>query len=95
VESVAPGGPADKAGIHAGDIAATVDGQPVQLGGDIITAVEDREIRTDDDLTAAIAGRKQGDKVSLTIRRGAKQMTVDVTLGDRPASADASAPTTP
>jgi putative serine protease PepD len=95
VQSVAPGGPADKAGIHAGEITATVDGQPVQLGGDIITAVEGREIRTDDDLTAAIAGRKQGDKVSLTIVRGDKKMTVAVTLGDRPASADATTPTTP
>jgi S1-C subfamily serine protease len=95
VQSVAPGGPADKAGIHPGDITATVDGQPVQLGGDIITAVEGREIRTDDDLTAAIAGRKQGDKVSLTIVRGSKKMTVEVTLGDRPASADATAPTAP
>jgi S1-C subfamily serine protease len=95
VQSVAPGGPADKAGIHAGEITATVDGQPVQLGGDIITAVEGREIRTDDDLTAAIAGRKQGDKVALTIVRGDKKMTVAVTLGDRPASADAATPTTP
>jgi S1-C subfamily serine protease len=95
VQSVAPGGPADKAGIRPGDITATVDGQPVQLGGDIITAVEGREIRTDDDLTAAIAGRKQGDKVSLAIVRDGKKMTVEVTLGDRPASADASTPTTP
>ena len=95
VQSVTPGSPADKAGIRAGNITATLDGEAIQLGGDIITAVDGHEIRGDDDLTAAIAGRKQGDKVSLTIVRGGKEKSVEVTLGDRPASADAPAPGTP
>ena len=32
------GGPADKAGIRAGDIPAQLGGEPIQLGGDIIVA---------------------------------------------------------
>jgi S1-C subfamily serine protease len=88
VQSVAPGSPAAKAGIRAGDFTATLDGEPIQLGGDIITAVEGHPISSDDDLTATIAGRKQGDKVAVTINRAGKDKTVEVTLTDRPAAAD-------
>jgi S1-C subfamily serine protease len=95
VQSVTPGSPADKAGIRAGDISATVDGNPIQLGGDIITEVDGKAIRSNEDLTAAVAGRKQGDKVTVTIVRGDKERTVAVTLGDRPASADATTTTSP
>jgi S1-C subfamily serine protease len=93
VESVTPGSPADKAGIRAGDISATLDGDPIQLGGDIITKVEGKPINSDDDLTAAIADRKPGDKVKVTIVRGGKTKTVEATLADRPASADATTTT--
>jgi S1-C subfamily serine protease len=89
VQSVTSGGPADRAGIRAGNITATLDGQPIQLGGDIVTKVDGRDVRTDDDLTAAVAGRQPGDKVSITIVRGGKDKTVEVTLADRPATADA------
>jgi S1-C subfamily serine protease len=95
VQSVTPGGPADKAGIRPGDITATLDGQPIQLGGDIITKIDGRDVRTDDDLTGAIAGRKPGDKVELTIVREGEEKTVEVTLADRPASADALVQGTP
>jgi S1-C subfamily serine protease len=95
VQTVTPGSPAAKAGIRAGDISATLDNEPIQLGGDIITAVDGKPIRTNDELTAAIAGRKQGDKVKVTLMRGGKEKTVEVTLGDRPASADATTTTSP
>jgi S1-C subfamily serine protease len=94
VQSVTPGSPADKAGIRAGDISAMLDNQPIQLGGDIITEVDGKAIRSNEDLTAAIAGRKQGDAVKVTLVRGGKDKTVEVTLGDRPASADATTTTT-
>jgi S1-C subfamily serine protease len=84
VQSVAPGGPADKAGIRAGDLPATLDNHPIQLGGDIITKVAGKEIRTKDDLQAAVADRKSGDKVKVTLLRASKVKTVEVTLGERP-----------
>jgi S1-C subfamily serine protease len=87
VQSVTPGGPADKAGIRAGDITAQLDGQAIQLGGDIITKVEGKDIRTADDLQAAVADRKPGDHVKITFVRAGKTKTVDVTLGERPAQA--------
>jgi S1-C subfamily serine protease len=84
VQSVAPGGPADKAGIHAGDLPATLDNHPIQLGGDIITKIAGKEIRTKDDLQAAVADRKSGDTVKVTLLRASKVKTVEVTLGERP-----------
>jgi S1-C subfamily serine protease len=95
VQSVTPGSPADKAGIRAGDISATLDGDPIQLGGDIITEVDGKPIKSNDDLTAAIAGRKPGEKVQITIRRGDKTKEVEVTLADRPASVDNTTTTSP
>jgi putative serine protease PepD len=87
VQTVTPGGPADKAGIKAGDIPAQLDGNGIQLGGDIITKVDDREIHSDDDLTNAVADDKPGQKVKVTFVRAGKTKTVDVTLGERPAQA--------
>jgi S1-C subfamily serine protease len=88
VQSVTPNGPADKAGIRAGDITATIDGQAIQIGGDIITKVAGKDVRSDDDLTNAIAGRKPGEEIDVTLDRDGKTKTVQVTLADRPASAD-------
>jgi S1-C subfamily serine protease len=87
VQSVTPGGPADKAGIKAGDIPATLDGNAIQIGGDIIVKIDDKEIRSDDDLTNAVADAKPGQKVKVTLVRAGKTRTVDVTLGERPAQA--------
>jgi len=84
VQSVAPGGPAAKAGIRAGDLPATLDNHPIQLGGDIITKIAGKEIRTKDDLQAAVADRKSGDTVKVTLLRASKVKTVEVTLGERP-----------
>jgi S1-C subfamily serine protease len=84
VQSVAPGGPAAKAGIRAGDLPATLDNHPIQLGGDIITKIAGKEIRTKDDLQAAVADRRSGDTVKVTLWRGSKVKTVEVTLGERP-----------
>jgi S1-C subfamily serine protease len=88
VETVTQGGPAENAGIRGGDINATLNGESIQLGGDIIIAVDGKEIASNEDLTAAIASRKPGAKVKLSILRDGKPKTVEVTLGDRPASAD-------
>jgi len=84
VQSVAQGGPADKAGIRAGNLSATLDNHPIQLGGDIITKVAGKEIRTSNDLQAAVADRKSGDKVTVTLVRAGKSKTVQVTLAERP-----------
>jgi S1-C subfamily serine protease len=84
VQSVSPGGPADKSGIRAGDLSATLDNHPIQLGGDIIIKVAGKDIRSSNDLQAAVVDRKAGDKVKVTLVRAGKVKNVEVTLGERP-----------
>src|SRR3954454_21052617 len=48
VQEVIPGGPADKAGIHAGRTTATIDGANLNLGGDIITEIDGKKIASMD-----------------------------------------------
>jgi S1-C subfamily serine protease len=95
VQSVVPGGPADQAGIKAGDISAQLDGNPIQLGGDIITNVDGKDIVSTNDLTDAISTMKRGDKVTVTFMRGNASKTVTVTLTQQPPSIQNTAPTTP
>jgi S1-C subfamily serine protease len=89
VQTVTPGSPAAKAGIRAGSTTATLSsGDTIQLGGDVITKVDGKAIRSADDLASAIATKKKGDEVTLTIVRDGKTTSVRVTLADRPAGAD-------
>jgi putative serine protease PepD len=74
VGQVTSGGPADKAGLRAGDV---------------VTALGSTKISGSNDLVAAIARRKPGDHVTLTVRRGSQTLRVDVTLGTQPTQASA------
>ena len=86
VQSVTPGSPAQKAGIHPGDIAASLNGTAIQLGGDVITKIAGSDVRGNQDVVNAVAGRKAGDKVKVTLLRGRRSIEVTVTLGERPAT---------
>jgi serine protease Do len=74
VQGVESGGPAEKAGIEAGDIIVKVDGKPVEKSGD---------------LPRIIGGTKPGSKAALQLfRRGATrdvQVTVAELEAERPA----------
>jgi putative serine protease PepD len=69
---VVAGSPADRAGLETNDEVTAVDGDSIETG---------------DDLRAAIDAKKPGDKITLTIERNGNERTVQVTLGQRPASA--------
>jgi S1-C subfamily serine protease len=86
VQSVQSGSPAEKAGIRAGDLSATIGGNDLVLGGDIITAVDGRPVRTSDDLAALIGSKKSGTKIKVTLQRGKRKTTVEVTLAAQPSN---------
>jgi S1-C subfamily serine protease len=77
-------GPAEKAGIRAGDTQITIDGQDIMLGGDVITELDGQAIDSMDEVVKLVERKKPGDEVTLKVIRGANSRTVKVKLGERP-----------
>jgi len=83
VSSVTPGGPADLAGIKAGNTPTRIEG--LSAGGDIIIGFDGRTVNTFDDLLAMLTANKSpGDTAVLTVLRDGQQLDITVTLGTRP-----------
>ncbi len=85
IARVAEGSPADQAGLKGGNQSVIVDGTSYALGGDIVTSADGRAMTSPDDLRTMIMQKKPGESVTLNIRRGDMQRTVNVTLGQQPA----------
>jgi S1-C subfamily serine protease len=79
-------GPADDAGLQAGNDEIRFQGDLVQTDSDIITAVEGREVRLDADLGRILEGYDPGETVDLEVYRDKEKRTISVKLGSRPAS---------
>jgi S1-C subfamily serine protease/photosystem II stability/assembly factor-like uncharacterized protein len=71
INEVTEGGPCAKAGLKANDI---------------ITKADETAIKRYDDLLDYVYGKQPGDKVKLTIKRGDKTETLELTLGKREAT---------
>jgi S1-C subfamily serine protease len=85
VASVEKGGPADDAGLQAGDGKITFEGQEdIPTGADAIAAVDGHRVRDSADLTNLVAQKEPGQKVQLTVYRGKERRNVTVTLAKRP-----------
>jgi|Deesub1362B_J571_1020462.scaffolds.fasta_scaffold09240_1 Do/DeqQ family serine protease len=69
VADVVTGSPAEEAGLQSGDVIVAVDGTPV---GNV------------DELQTAIMYRAPGETVVLTVIRAGEELTIPVTLGERP-----------
>ena len=83
VTSVAAGGPADQAGIRAGDRETGILG--LKAGGDLIIAIDGRSIRSFNELLAyLISNKSPGDSVVLTVLRGDDQLDITLKLDKRP-----------
>ena len=86
VETVNSGDPANKAGLQASNNAVTINGSSMNVGGDVVIAADGTPITSMDDLISFLeTNTKVGQTITLTILRNGKQMSVDVTLGTRPA----------
>jgi putative serine protease PepD len=72
IAAVTSGSPADKAGLKQGDVITEVEGEQASA----------------DDVRRAVAARKPGDKLELTVRRDGSTQTVTATLGKRPTQSD-------
>ena len=84
VTDITAGSPADKAGIHGGDVLTDLNGTQVELGGDVIIGIDNTTVRKIDDILSFLETQKQvGDTTKLTIIRDGKPQEVNVTLSDR------------
>ncbi|MGC8759068.1 MAG: Do family serine endopeptidase [Bryobacteraceae bacterium] len=68
IESVAPGGPAERAGLKADDVILTLNGQPVKDGNDLVTRISEMPV---------------GSEAVLELDRGGKRMTLKVPIEER------------
>jgi S1-C subfamily serine protease len=85
VIEVAPGGPADSAGVQGGDTPMQLNGREIPLGGDVVLAINDRDVRKIDDVLGYLQQATQvGETVTLTVWRDGQIIEIDVTLGARP-----------
>ncbi|MDX8150609.1 trypsin-like peptidase domain-containing protein [Patulibacter brassicae] len=91
VQQVAPGSPAQKAGLRAGSATVNTSQGQLVIGGDVITQVDGKRITSADDVNQAITGKKPGDEVTVVVRRGSQEKKLKVTLGRRPDSTSSSA----
>jgi Do/DeqQ family serine protease len=69
INGVVPGGPADKAGVVAGDV---------------VTAVDETRIREGHDLLRTVLRHDVGERLSLEVRRGDKTKKLSLVTGERP-----------
>jgi 2-alkenal reductase len=85
VQTVAPAGPAAKAGVKGGSRTVEVEGTELQAGGDIITAIDGNPIRQFNDLVSFLVTKAEpGQKVKLTVLRDGAQKELEAVLGERP-----------
>ena len=69
ISQVAPGSPADAAGLLVGDLVVAFDGQPIQDAEDLLTRLR---------------GNRIGNAVPLSVVRGTTPVDVSVTVAERP-----------
>ncbi len=85
VIEVAPGGPADSAGVQGGDTPVQLNGREIPIGGDVVLAINDRDVRKIDDVLGYLQQATQvGETVTLTVWRDGQIIEIDVILGARP-----------
>ncbi|HEC34804.1 MAG TPA: PDZ domain-containing protein [Chloroflexi bacterium] len=85
VTEVMPDSPADAAGIRGADRLVRVHNRNIPVGGDIISAINGEPITDFKELTLYLESEVQvGDTVEVTLIRDGQEITVTVTLAERP-----------
>jgi serine protease Do len=84
VETIEPGSPAAKAGLHEGELLIAIAGEEFLFGGDIITAVNGKELDDAEKFAHFVRTLKVGDTVRLTLYYDGTTRQVEFTLPERP-----------
>jgi S1-C subfamily serine protease len=84
VETIEPDSPAQKAGVHEGELPIMIDEMEFLLGGDIITAINGQPLDDPDQFVNLVRSFKVGDKVGLTLYHKNETRVVEFSLPERP-----------
>jgi serine protease Do len=86
VLQVAPGGPADKAGIKGGNSPKVIDGAEIPVGGDVIIRIDGNAIRNLEDFRSYLSSKEVGEELQFTLVGPNNEVrNVDTRLEARPA----------
>jgi S1-C subfamily serine protease len=85
--NVESGSPADDSGLRGGDRMIRLQNVELPVGGDVIIAVDGEPMNKPQDLIAYLETETRvGDTIQVTIIRDGEELTLPLTLGERPSS---------
>jgi len=84
IETVDQGSPAQRVGIHGGDLPLMIGGTEFLLGGDIITKINGQAVDDSENLFKLIDSLKVGDNVWLTLFHKNQTRNIELNLPERP-----------
>jgi S1-C subfamily serine protease len=84
VETIEPGSPVAKAGLHEGELLIAISGEEFLFGGDIITAANGKELDDTEKFAQFVRALKVGDTVRLTLYHDGTTRQVEFNLPERP-----------
>ncbi len=82
VQEVEPGSAAARAGLHGGRETVQIGNVQLLVGGDLITSIDGHPIDREDAISRALARKRTGDTLELTVFRNGRTTNLKVKLGD-------------
>jgi len=82
IQEVDPDSPASRAGLRGGRQEVQIGNAQVLVGGDLIMSIDGQPVDRDDAISRALARKRSGDTLELTIFRNSRTTNVRVKLGD-------------
>jgi len=82
VQEVESGSAAARAGLRGGKQLVQIGNAELLVGGDLITAIDGKPIDRSDAISRALARKRTGDTVDMTVFRNGRTMNLKIKLGD-------------
>ena len=82
IQSLVPGGAAERAGLRGGNQQAYVGNTPILLGGDLLVAIDGHEVTDPQDVATIMSKHQPGDTIGVTFYRGRRQITLKLIVGE-------------
>jgi len=82
VQEVAPNSPAARAGLRGGRETVEIGNVQLKIGGDLIMSIDGKPIDREDAIPRALARKRSGDSIELTVFRGGRTVNLRITLGE-------------